>query len=102
MALFKKSETEDDKPEKVVEVKPSAVKAAPVDNSGSEEAVKAKPKAKKSPSARCTVTLLVASQITDPGTGILLKKGVEVIVPEISSWVRMQAETTPKYLTFSE
>jgi hypothetical protein len=49
-----------------------------------------------------TVTLLLGSQITDPGTGVILVKNKAVIVPEISKWVRMQAGFTPPYLTFTE
>ena len=49
-----------------------------------------------------TVTLLGGSQITDPGTGVILLKNRAVIVPEISKWVKMQSEFTPPYLTFTE
>ena len=77
------------------------IKAEAVAVKAAKLAKKANKEAKKN-SGKCTVTLLVANQITDPGTGILLKKGVETVVPEISNWVRAQAKTQPKYLTFSE
>ena len=62
----------------------------------------AKAKTKKASVSIKTVTLLGCSQIPDPGTGVVLNRGQATIVPEISKWVRMQAEQSPAYLTFTE
>jgi hypothetical protein len=68
------------------------------------EAIAARASFEKAQAAKSikTVTLLLGSKITDPGTGVILIKNKTVIVPEISKWVRMQSKFIPPYLTFTE